>query len=425
MARRTGLPGRLMELSQVKLDELFRSTPTDEILGGQSDGTVLAPSDAPLLDIAAKRHRAKTPFLTVDLSLVADRYVSLRSAFPGVQVYFAVKALAEIPVIRTLHRLGCGFDVASPAELDLCLNAGVPASAVSYGNTVKSASAISTAFAKGVRQFAFDSEGELDKLAQHAPGSEVLCRLLTSNEGADWPLSRKFGCDAEMVVDLVLRARQAGLRPTGVAFHVGSQQRDPTQWDRALEATAAVFGWAADKGLDLSCVNLGGGLPAQYTQSIPGVDEYGRAILGAVDRHFPNAAPALSIEPGRYLVGDAGVLRSSVLLVSRKSRHDDIRWVYLHVGRFEGLAETEGEAIRYRLRTSKDGGATGPAIIAGPTCDSVDILYEKTPYPLPIELDAGDTVDFLSAGAYTVCYASAGFNGFPPPPIYYTGDLDV
>jgi ornithine decarboxylase len=373
-----------------------------------------------LLELLEER-RAETPFLAVDLDVVVDRYLSLGSAFPGVEVYFAIKALAVAPVIRTLHELGCGFDVASLGEIDVCLAAGVPASALSFGNTVKFPSAIATAFAMGVRQFAFDSEGELDKLARYAPGSEVLCRLLIGNEGADWPLSRKFGCDAEMAVDLLIRARLLGLRPMGVAFHVGSQQRDPTQWDRALASTAEVFRWAADAGVELSLANLGGGFPAHYTQSVPEIDVYGTAILEAVGRHFGSDAPMLAIEPGRYLVGDAGVLRSTVVLVSHKSRHDHVRWVYLDVGRFEGLAETEGEAIRYRLTTSKDGGATAPVNLAGPTCDSVDILYERVPYPLPIELEIGDTVDFLSAGAYTVCYASAGFNGFPPPPIYYVG----
>jgi ornithine decarboxylase len=125
------------------------------------------------------------------------------------------------------------------------------------------------------------------------------------------------------------------------------------------------------------------------------------------------------VEPGRYLVADAGVLRSEVVLVSRRSTEDQERWVYLDVGKFHGLAETMDEAIRYRLRTAHDGGATGPVAIAGPTCDSADVLYEKSAYELPLALAEGDMVDLLAAGAYTTTYSSTGFNGFPPLAEHY------
>jgi len=367
-----------------------------------------------------EKHRLETPFLAVDLDIVAEHYLALRSTFPGVDVYFAAKALPEPPVLRTLADLGCRFDVASPAEIDLCLDSGTPASAISYGNTIKSPKAIAYAYARGVRQFAFDSDGELDKLARYAPGAEVVCRILTTGAGAAWPLSRKFGCVADMAVDLLRQAQTVGLAPTGISFHVGSQQRDPAQWDGALASAAEVYRCLLDKGIELALVNLGGGLPAHYADEVPEIDRYGDAIFASIQRHFAAAAVDFAIEPGRFLVGDAGVLRSTVLLVSRKSRHDDIRWVYLDVGRFEGLAETEREAIRYRIATSRPG-ETGPTILAGPTCDSIDILYENRPYPLPLGLAIGDTIDFLSAGAYTVCYASAGFNGFSPPPVHFAG----
>ncbi len=124
-------------------------------------------------------------------------------------------------------------------------------------------------------------------------------------------------------------------------------------------------------------------------------------------------------EPGRYLVADAGVMQTEVVLVARKAAYDEQRWVYLDVGMFGGLAETMGEAIRYRLRTPHDGGSTGPVVLAGPTCDSADILYQHYSYQLPLALEPGDRVDVLSAGAYTTTYSTVGFNGFAPLAAYY------
>ena len=164
----------------------------------------------------------------------------------------------------------------------------------------------------------------------------------------------------------------------------------------------------------LKLVNLGGGFPARYRSEVPAVEAYAAAVMEAMTRHFGNDLPEMVIEPGRSLVGDAGVIESEVVLVSRKDEREERRWVYLDIGKFGGLAETMDEAIKYRLTTSKDGGETGPVILAGPTCDSADILYERTDYKLPLDLTAGDLVRFHAAGAYTSSYASVGFNGFPP-----------
>jgi len=126
----------------------------------------------------------------------------------------------------------------------------------------------------------------------------------------------------------------------------------------------------------------------------------------------------LMVEPGRYLVGDAGILRSTVLLIARHGNHDPRRWVYLDAGRYNGLAETQGESIHYRIRTPRDGGAAEPVVLAGPTCDSTDIIYDRANYALPVDLAIGDVIDFLAAGAYTASYASVEFNGFPPLATY-------
>jgi ornithine decarboxylase len=208
-------------------------------------------------------------------------------------------------------------------------------------------------------------------------------------------------------------AHDAGLS-TGVSFHVGSQQRDIEAWDRALVLVARMFDELRALGIEPQIVNIGGGFPGTYAQDAPPIARYGERITSMLRARLGERLPFVIAEPGRYLVADAGVLQTEVMLVARKSEDDDRRWVYLDVGMFGGLAETMGEAIRYRIRTPHDGGPVEPAVLAGPTCDSVDVLYEHDPYPLPLALAEGDRVEFLSAGAYTTTYASVGFNGFPP-----------
>jgi len=374
-----------------------------------------------------REHDPATPCLIVALDVVEQRFVELRDALPGTDVFYAVKANPDSAIIQLLVELGARFDVASPAEVDLCLACGASSDVISYGNTIKKAADVAYAFERGVRLFAFDSEAELSKLAEHAPGASVFCRLLTEGRGADWPLSRKFGCEPAMAVDLLLRAGALGLDPCGISFHVGSQQRDPQQWRPALARAAEVARQVEARSggaVRLRLLNLGGGFPAHYLQDVPTIDEYAAAIEDALCEHFgPDAStrPRIVVEPGRYVVGDAGVLHTEVVLVAQKSYTDDERWVYLDTGVFGGLAETLGEAIKYRLVTSRDGedgGATAPVVLAGPTCDSLDVLYERFRYELPIGLRDGDRLTILSAGAYTKAYCTDGFNGFRPLPAF-------
>jgi ornithine decarboxylase len=399
-----------------------RSVNTTETAPGGGQGLAEAPMSARLARFL-RDENPPTPCLVVDLDVVAERYEHLHRALPEASIFYAVKANPEPDVLRLLVRLGSSFDVASPAEVDMCLRAGARPEQISYGNTIKKQDDIEYAYRKGVRLFAFDCPAELDKLAAAAPGASVFCRLLAGGEGADWPLSRKFGCDAEMAADLLVAAADVGLDPVGVSFHVGSQQRDPAQWGPAVARAAGVIREVVARTagrVQLRMINLGGGFPARYLQEIPSIEAYGAAIRRAVADSFGPAAARLSlvVEPGRYIVGDAGVLHTEVVLVARKSYTDEERWVYLDTGVFGGLAETLGEAIKYRLVTSRDGGQTGPVVLAGPTCDSVDVLYEHYRYELPLDLTAGDRLAFLSAGAYTKAYATDGFNGFRPLPAY-------
>ena len=240
-----------------------------------------------------------------------------------------------------------------------------------------------------------------------------------ANEGADWPLSRKFGTTVESARELMLRAGELGLDPYGLSFHVGSQQTSTATYEAAIGKVAMLFTDLCESGVKLRMMNLGGGFPVRYRDAVPGIDDFGAAILHAMTTHFGNALPEMVIEPGRSVVADAGVVSAEVVLVSRRDRDDPVRWVYLDIGRFGGLAETEGEAIKYRITTPHDGTELGPVAIAGPTCDGADILYERSNYRLPLALTSGDRVELLSTGAYVTTYAAQGFNGFAPLTEYY------
>lgn len=376
-----------------------------------------APAAVEFLD----RTAPPTPCLAIDLDVVRDRCLRIRDALPAARIRYAVKANPAPEVIRLLAGLGVGFDVASTAEITLCLAAGAAPESLSYGNTIKKAADIAFAHDHGVSLFTTDSEGDLANIARYAPGAGVFCRVMVEPPGSATPFGRKFGCDERMAGDLLLRAAELGLRTRGVSFHVGSQQTDPNAWRTGIEQAANIARRVAADGVELDMINLGGGFPTAYTEAVPSLAEYGAAIEGQLDTAFRGRPPRPLIEPGRAVVADAGVLRSEVVLVARKSAHDEHRWVYLDIGRYGGLAETEGEAITYRLATRYADGDDGPVVLAGPTCDGDDVIYQRTPYRLPMALAAGDHVDILCAGAYTASYSSIAFNGFAPLPTYCVG----
>jgi len=350
----------------------------------------------------------------VDLEVIRENYHAFAKALPDTAVYYAVKANPAPEILRLLAELGSCFDVASVSETEAVLAAGASPERISYGNTIKKESEIDAAFRLGVTLFAVDCEAEVEKVARAAPSSRVICRIHCDGTGSEWPLSRKFGCEPDLAPDILEMAQQRGLVPFGISFHVGSQQHNVAAWDRALASTSAIFRTCSERGIALAMVNLGGGFPARYVRKTPRLESYGRAIFRSLRKHFGNAVPSTIIEPGRGLVGNAGIIEAEVVLVARRSPEDEMRWVYLDIGKFHGLAETIDESIRYPIRTARDRDATAPCIVAGPTCDSVDVLYEKNPYPLPVSLAIGDKVLIEATGAYTTTYSSVGFNGYPP-----------
>ena len=366
-----------------------------------------------ILEFLRNRHE-EGPCLVLDLDVVRDNYASFAKALPDTRVFYAVKANPDPRVLELLARLGSCFDTASVGEIEQVLAAGASADRISYGNTIKKERDIKRAFELGARLFAVDCEAEVEKIARVASGAKVFCRILCDAGGAEWPLSRKFGCAPEMAPRVLEHAHRLGLVAFGLSFHVGSQQRDPRMWDGALKAAASIFRDLAERGIALQMVNLGGGFPAKYVKNVPAVKAYAQAILHSLRRYFGNHIPETIIEPGRGMVGNAGIIEAEVVLISKKSNEDKQRWVYLDIGRFNGLAETQDEMIRYPIRTEYDDDPLSPCVIAGPSCDSVDVLYEKEPYLLPVSLEIGSKVMIEGTGAYTTTYSSVGFNGFPP-----------
>jgi ornithine decarboxylase len=360
------------------------------------------------------KNEFERPTLVVDVDQVEENYTRLKVGMPGAHIHYAVKANPHPKILKRLVKLGCRFDAASIGEIDMCLKAGALPEHISFGNTVKRWQDVVAAHKKGITLFSVDAEEEIEKVAKHAPGSKVFIRILIRSTEAEWPLSRKFGCSSSMVIPLMHVAKQHGVEPVGVSFHVGSQTRHPHMWYDILDFVSGIWNNAKEEGFNLTLLNIGGGFPAYYGVDITEPEEYGSTIIDAVKERFGDVEYIMA-EPGRGLVGNAGAIAAEVLLVSRKHDDDPVRWVYLNIGKFHGLAETEQEAIKYQFLTpDTDANDTAPCILAGPTCDSADVLYEKNKVELPTDLTSGDKFIILNCGAYTTTYSSVAFNGFPP-----------
>lgn len=358
-------------------------------------------------------HQEDGPCVVIDLEVIRENYQAFRRALPDTRVFYAIKANPDDAILNLLADEGSSFDCASLNEIKLALAAGASADRISFGNTIKKQKDIAAAFQLGVRLFAVDSVEEVKKVAVAAPGSMVFCRILADGDGAEWPLSRKFGCTPEMAVEVLDAAHELYLVAHGVSFHVGSQMTRTDGWETAIESAKWIFSELEVRGITLKLVNLGGGFPAKYLKDIPTSQAYGDSIMECLRRHFGNNIPETIIEPGRGMCGAAGAIQAEVVLISKKSFDDAHRWVYLDIGKYGGLAETMEEAIRYPILTPRDG-ATAPCVIAGPTCDSADVLYEHNMYELPLALEIGDKVIIDCAGVYTTTYSAVAFNGFEP-----------
>jgi ornithine decarboxylase len=360
-----------------------------------------------------------TPFLVCDGATVERRYDELTDRLPGVRLFYAVKANPMPDIVETLARLGAGFEIASIFELATVAAAGVHPRAVLFSNPVKPAAHIAEAYAAGLYRFAFDSEGELRKLAAAAPGAAVYARLAVEDGHSLFPLSAKFGAPPSEAERLLALAAELGLVPYGLTFHVGSQCTDPRAWERALGRCGLVMARLAGRGIRLEMVDLGGGIPARYVAPVPSLAAVAAAIGRGLGR-LPYLPPVLAAEPGRGLVAESGVLGATVIGVETRRGE---RWAYLDVGGYNGMMEAVQTAGRWPFpllvshlvsaeAARRSAGASVRTTVTGPSCDSSDTMFHGV--PLPAALAAGDRIYIGSTGAYTTSYASS-FNGFPPP----------
>ncbi|MDQ1268842.1 MAG: ornithine decarboxylase [Thermodesulfobacteriota bacterium] len=362
----------------------------------------------------------ETPFLVIDTDTVVRHLDDLTTYFPYASIYYAVKANPAVEILTIMRDKGVNFDIASIYELDRVLSLGISPDRISYGNTIKKSRDVRYFYDKGVRLYATDSEADIRNIAKAAPGSKIYVRILSEgSRTADWPLSRKFGCQPDMAMDLIVLAKNLGLVPYGISFHVGSQQRDIGAWDGVLGKVKVIFERLhEEENITLEMINLGGGFPANYLSKANNLYIYAQEITRFLNEGFGEDLPTIILEPGRSVMGNAGVLVSEVVLISRKSRTSLNRWVYTDVGKFSGLIETMDEAIKYPIYSGRKG-ELEEVIIAGPTCDSADILYENFKYKLPLNLSISDRLYWLSTGAYTSTYSAIEFNGFPPIKTYF------
>jgi ornithine decarboxylase len=363
-----------------------------------------------LLEAAKTRLSSeKTPALVMDKRLIKAKYEEFRVHFGRARVYYAVKSNPHPTIITLLNGLGCDFEISSLGELERLLSMSIPSQRITVGNPVKDPALVKLAHQSGIDLTAFDSYSEIEKLAALAPGTRVGVRLTVPNDGSEWPLTKKFGVEADQAVELLVQAKKSGLKPVGVFFHVGSQCTLASTWAKAIEKSWSVWQRAAQRGVELQMLNVGGGFPATYLKPVPTVAEIAGVIHESLAAFFPKNID-VSIAPGRGLVGEAGVLAATV---TAKAVRDGEQWLYLDVGVFNGLMEAVG-GIKYRIVPSRNG-PTRKWVLSGPTCDSFDVISNEVELP---DLDVGERVYFTSAGAYTTAYASQ-FDGFPIPAIHF------
>jgi len=367
-----------------------------------------------------------TPYLTIDLDIIREKYKTLRTSMPKVACYYSVKSNPLVEIIKTLLAEGANFEAASIGEIEICLAVGVKSENIHYGNSVKAQSSIDKAIKFGVSSFAFDCEEELAKLQRSVgDGATLVCRLTTDGEGATWGLCNKFGCDVAMAKSLLRSASKLGKYKLGLSFHVGSQQCSPDAWRRALMDVRAIIDELEQENIVIGLINVGGGFPASGYLDIEhevityDTKAYFKQINDLITNILGARVSKLMCEPGRYILSEAGSITTSVILVTdRHYKNSACRWLYLDIGKFNGLYE--GTDIVHPVTIPSIGGELVDTILSGPSCDSDDMLMcGDKPYRLPGSICTGDELVIGCTGAYSTSYMTCGFNGFAPLDVYY------
>ena len=352
--------------------------------------------------------KTETPFLLIDKDKVREKTTMIGRNIKNAKVFYAVKANPDIEILRFLNGLKLGFEIASEGELEILSSIGVEPSRIISSNPVKSLKFLKIAASYQVNHFSFDSMDEVDKIAKFIPDCNVYIRLSVPNEGSEWPLSKKFGVEIDDAVSLLSYAQDRGLNPVGITFHVGSQCTNIYNWNIALDKAKTLWDISRKKGLKLRLLNIGGGYPIKYTKNVVSIEAIEKNVNNLIFERFPEDIE-IHIEPGRAVVGDAGIFVSTVI---GKAVRGDEDWVYIDVGVFNGLMESVG-GIKYSyiVEGYKQARSRKQWTIAGPSCDSFDVIDKNVSLPEP---QVGNLMLILSSGAYTVSYASE-FNGFSIP----------
>ena len=354
-------------------------------------------------------HGYDKPFLIIDSHIIRQKTRRFMAALPRVRPHYAVKANPDRRVLKTLMEEGAGFAIASIAELDLLLELGVPVKEIFYSNPMKSRAYLEYAATKGVEWYVLDSVEELRKIVSVKSDAKMYLRIDTPNIGSDWPLAGKFGTHLADINAIIEEAAKIKADLAGVTFHVGSQCRNPQNWRVGIERALRVFADMREMGLNPRLLNIGGGYPVRHLKPIPAIE----IIADVINEAIAELSDEIQIiaEPGRYLVSDSAYFVCQVVGTAIRNGN---RWMYWDAGMFGGMIEVT-EGLTYEILTDRTGNCV-PWSIAGPTCDSVDILMHDV--MLPADIQEGDLIYIPNTGAYTTAYAS-NFNGFPLP------DVDV
>jgi ornithine decarboxylase len=362
-----------------------------------------------LIRAMLKKHR--TPFMLIRRGVLERQFQRFRKCLPEVTPYYAVKANPNPRVIKTFIKLGAGFDVASASEMRQVLALGASRDRIIFANTVKSAEDIIAARRRRVRVMTFDNEPELYKIAEHYPGAHVVLRIKVGNEGSVVNLSLKFGADPEDAHLILRKARSLGLIPTGLSFHVGSQSKNVENYLQALEISAHIFDQAKEHDVVLKMMDIGGGFPIQHFDDEIGVnfERMASQIRKQIRQLFDRKVQFIA-EPGRFLVGPAGIL---VTQVTGRAFRGNKNYYYLNDGIYGDFSGMVFDHCKYEFKTLRRG-QTFLSALAGPTCDSFDTLSLDVEIP---ELYVNDVVYVKNIGAYSSASAVANFNGFPPAKI--------
>ncbi len=355
-----------------------------------------------------------TPIYVVSRRQIIENYRRLDNSLPALTLFYAVKANPHAGILRTLASIGAGFDVASRGEIEAALAAGADAREdLIFADTVKDPRHIEHATAVGLDDFTFDNRSEITQIARHAPGANVHVRIRVSNKGSVAKLSEKFGAEPDDAADLLEAARDQGLHPRGVSFHVGSQCLQVQRYIEALDIVRNIFDHAAAGGIELSMIDIGGGFPAHYGDEKIDIAAMGRTISNHYLSLFDENV-MLVAEPGRAVVADAVILVTKVI---SESVRDGRNWLYFDDGTYGSFLDVLLYRMKYPLKGVSSGPPT-PYVLAGPTCDCIDVFSRDAQGDIcTVELPEMHLDDLLvagSMGAYTFA-ESTRFNGFEPP----------